>query len=381
MAESTSTRLLRVLLEVVPKSTNAFQKALGADGASGGLSRLATQGPGGSTDRDRSKNLQALTNDWSNMHKEIAKLNLAMRPDLVAKQVDLEIKLSKAREAHAKAIDKEQRERRFGTGFMGQLLSRAPGGQGGANLAEMFGLSTKLGAGLGAIGGAAGIGVGVAGGVLAGGMAAVGTRSPATAERFERAMMDITAVIGDTFAPIMDLATDGLRLFGDVLASILPTAGEMREVLQPLFGSLQEMREAITPIAPLIKDEVVSVLKGLAAAVAIAADQISIFAEGIKYASYLLPWTPSSGKPLASATGMAATSASFVGGEERGRSAYAAAFAAGATRGTAEMTENNTAKTAENTLRMVELLGRVIGDGGATQAVTSGLKAAVRGWF
>lgn len=369
------------MLEVVPKSTNAFQKALGADGASGSLSRLATQGPGGSTDRDRSKNLESLTSNWSSMHKEIAKLNLAMRPDLVAKQVDLEIKLGKAREAHAKAIEKEQRERRFGTGLMGQFLSRAPGGQAGANLAEMFGMSTKLGAGLGVAGGAAGIGLGVAGGVLAGGLASVGARSPATVERFERAMMDVTAVIGDMFAPVMDLATDGVRLFGDVLASILPTAGEMREVIQPLFGTLQEMRESLAPIAPLIKGAVISALKELAAAVSVAADTISLFSEVLKYDPIIGSLLNNSSKNLESSVGMAATGASFVGGEERGKAAYAAAFAAGATRGTAELTENNTAKTAENTLRLVELMGRVVGDGGATKGVVEGLKGAVRGWF
>ena len=71
---------------------------------------------------------------------------------------------------------------------------------------------------------------GVVPGVVAGGIAAVGARSPATMERFERALLDVTAVIGETFTPILEVVTEGVKLFGDVLASILPDASEMREI-------------------------------------------------------------------------------------------------------------------------------------------------------
>lgn len=304
-------RLLRVLLEIVPKTTGAFQKALGIGGGSGASAATSPQA---------SQNLSKITSGFSDMHKQIALLNTAIRPDLIAKQAALEVKLAKATADYDKALGAAKPKGGIlGSGISGGML----------------------------LGGAA------AG--LAAGIATVGARSPATMEKFERALLDVTAVIGETFTPVLEIVTDGVRLFGDILLSILPDAKEMREALKPISELLARLRDSAASVTPLLKLS----LMALVDAVSWAADQLvkllpdensekrramtndeKAAADNPGYAAG--KWIreslgiPSLGDALglnkgrlANSMGMAATPASYIGGEERGRAAYAAAFAQG----------------------------------------------------
>lgn len=350
-------RLLKVVLDIVPKSTNAFTKALGGGGGvtGGKISPQAT-----------SEALGKVTDGFSKLHKELNLLNTAIRPDLIKKQADLELRQDAAQRKYDKALYQAK------GGFLGAA------GRGIA--AHPFA---------------------AAGGVLAGGMAAVGARSPATMERFERALLDTTAVIGDTFAPVMDLASEGIRLFGDFLASVLPDANEMREILKPLQEGLKDLRSVLTQVAPTIKDILVVALEGFGVALMAAGEVLKLFTidseaelERLKSAKEKAWYNPSRGAQfgdsqefldkqiakyerivagggLKNSRGMAATSASYVGGEERGKAAYAAAFAGGAVEA-AMRTADNTERIARATEKLAGMEG---GGGGWRGRSLEDLKA------
>lgn len=148
--------------------------------------------------------------------------------------------------------------------------------QGGASLAASMGLGGVAGA-------AASIGAPVAkavGGAASavGGMAmsTVGTANPATMEMFNQALEDIAGVIGQTLTPVIEALIPWIRTFGDFLASILPSAEQMREVMAPLAELLEVLRDAIEPIIPIIKE--------------VLADALWLLAKVVKYLVEAIKW-------------------------------------------------------------------------------------------
>jgi len=75
-----------------------------------------------------------------------------------------------------------------------------------------------------------------------------GKVSPAHAERMALAIDDTSAVIGRAFLPVMEVMTDTLRGFGDVMATIIPSSDEMRSVLEEIKPSLYEMGNAFKEV-------------------------------------------------------------------------------------------------------------------------------------
>lgn len=71
--------------------------------------------------------------------------------------------------------------------------------------------------------------------------------SPGQFRMWTMALEDVQGIIGQTFLPILELMRDGVRLFGDVLANILPSFSEMREVMAPL-------REAFRDFTSIVKE-------------------------------------------------------------------------------------------------------------------------------
>ena len=141
---------------------------------------------------------------------------------------------------------------------------------------------TALLAGLGGLGGIAGFG-GALGGLLGGtkGAAAggavggalggfVGAAAPGTMNRFNIAVEDVSGVIGQRLAPLFEqVLIPAIRLFGDFLQSVLPDAHDFREALAPLGELLDALREALAPVAAVIKDVLVVGLKILGEALKI----------------------------------------------------------------------------------------------------------------
>jgi len=77
--------------------------------------------------------------------------------------------------------------------------------------------------------------------------------NPAVFERFQLAVRDLFGVIGQSLAPVLELVTEGVRLFADVLATLLPTGSEVGD-------SLASIREAFSSFADFIRSNMQYVL-------------------------------------------------------------------------------------------------------------------------
>lgn len=156
--------------------------------------------------------------------------------------------------------------------------AKAAAGAGGGSAAALAPVASGLGGAAGGAGaaGAAGAMGGLAGAAMAaagpiGAVAAVlgvlkdatislgGAASPVALQRFQMAVDDTAATLGRIFVPVLELFTDGVRLAGDVLASILPTTSEMREALAPFRDALGDLRDAFATMAPVLRP----LIKGL----------------------------------------------------------------------------------------------------------------------
>ncbi len=77
--------------------------------------------------------------------------------------------------------------------------------------------------------------------------------NPASFRLFEHAVDDSQAVIGQRFVPVLELMTDGVRLFADVLTTILPDVDDVRASLSDLRGLMMDFRESLGDVAPVLK--------------------------------------------------------------------------------------------------------------------------------
>jgi hypothetical protein len=167
----------------------------------------------------------------------------------------------------------------------GEVQSLLTGGGGAAGAGGAAG-----GAGAAAAaGGAAGpIGLLVAGAIVAGkslyelgenavrtGMEFSKLANPATMERYNLAMLDAQAVVGERFVPVVEQATDFVRAIGDSLEEMLPAQQDVREAMIEAKPAIDEIRETLHEAAPLVKDLLIS---GLAEGVVVLRD----FTQGLK---------------------------------------------------------------------------------------------------
>lgn len=188
--------------------------------------------------------------------------------------------------------------------------------------------------GAGNMGGAIGGGLGAGIAALAGpvGMAVEGVKaftgavenfvqkaSPGAMERFQLILDDVTAVIGQTLVPVLEVLGQGLRLIGDFLKTILPSADELREALAPLREAFESVREVLAQIAPFIHEVLLVALKAFAIALEIATFPIKLFAA-------ILEGLFGKAKPLKSSEGTAARGIHFTTQEAASREIYQAAF-------------------------------------------------------
>ena len=88
----------------------------------------------------------------------------------------------------------------------------------------------------GPVGMAAAGGLAVAGGMIA--SAKIG--DPKAFEVFSKAVMDLIGVIGQRAGPIVELWGEQIRLFADLLNTILPSGDEFRTMLEPFMEILRD---------------------------------------------------------------------------------------------------------------------------------------------
>lgn len=204
------------------------------------------------------------------------------------------------------------------SGLGGGGKGTSPAG-GTANQESGPGLLGGLGNVLSAVTGP--VGMAVAGFTAAAGatMKFVEAANPGAVERFNIAMKDTVAVVGHALTPVLEILTGVVRLVGDVLASILPSAEEMREILKPVSEALKELREDIKPLIPILRDQLYIGLKMFAEAVKLAMIPMKVMYK-------LLGGLLGAGEELKSSVGAAARSISFTTQEAFAKSVYQAAF-------------------------------------------------------
>lgn len=158
-----------------------------------------------------------------------------------------------------------------------------------------------------------------------------GKANPAHLRRWQMALDDVQAVVGHRLVPILDRMTQGVRLIGDVLNTILPDVGEVQaalSVLDPVFANLKDM---LTDLAPLLREAFSQSLVYLAAALYAVTIPIQgliniLDALGLQIME-LLGIKPGTG--LKSSFGAAPGPASTVGISDIGRRVRESAFSSG----------------------------------------------------
>jgi hypothetical protein len=155
--------------------------------------------------------------------------------------------------------------------------------------------------------------------------------SPSQFKQFQVAVEDVQAVIGDAFLPVLELMRDAVRGIGDVLASILPNASEVRDALSGLRESLGQMwdalRSVMAELGPIIRQFLIANLKILAAALSETARLVRLFADAVNVLA--APLRALLGLPAEARTSMgaAARPADITGIDEYQRRLQLAAYA------------------------------------------------------
>jgi hypothetical protein len=151
---------------------------------------------------------------------------------------------------------------------------------------------------------------------------AVSLASPGTIERFDLALADATAVVGQRLVPVFEVLTAGVRLVGDFFQTILPPAQEFRAALAPISDALKDLRDALASIAPVIRNILVAEIKTLGEAIRVTLVPIRLlagFLEGLF----------GKGKALETSVGAAVRNVSFQSAESFAKQVNIAAFKSG----------------------------------------------------
>jgi phage-related protein len=172
--------------------------------------------------------------------------------------------------------------------------------------------------------------------------------NPGIVERYERALNDISGVIGRTLMPLMEPLINATRLFGDFLASVLPDLSELTDATQ---GWQDELKELLTALAGPTKQALTDVVKGLALFIKI----LNVVPEAI--ANAINEIRRRLGLPnLTSSVGASATGAQESSIEDLGKSLQLAAF--GGSSSPLLNAAEKTATATEGCLDILQTIGR-----------------------
>ena len=155
--------------------------------------------------------------------------------------------------------------------------------------------------------------------------------SPVATLRFNLALDDLQATMGKVFLPVLELATQGIRGIADVLATVLPSAEEMRDILSPVKDLFDAMRNIFDALAPAIKPLIPLVLQ-MVKIFTLLNPLIGPVILSIKLLGDALVALGLTGN-LKSSVGTATQQASFSSVEQYAKKQYAAAFSAGTSTG------------------------------------------------
>jgi len=189
--------------------------------------------------------------------------------------------------------------------------------------------------------------------------------APGVFAQMNVAIDDLQAVIGRTFVPMLEILRDAFRFVGDALATVLPTAAEVKEALgeftDALHDSWDAMRDVIGAIGPLVKSFLIEGLKGLAHALRLVLAPLTFV---LRIIGDFLRMVGLGGKEnMSSSQGAAARPASFRGFEDYSNSAYTSSYSVPGT-----PTANDIPKTVNNidanVSKIVGLLSFLPGMGG-----------------
>lgn len=137
---------------------------------------------------------------------------------------------------------------------------------------------------------------------------AVGYGAPAVLKQFQIAMEDIQGVLGQSFAPVLMEGTKIVRLFGDILATLLPNFAEMAQIMGPVqeaFAELNnEVRKAMVEIGPTARQGIIYALQLVAYAAAGTARTLMDLLHAAEYLGSMLGFEAASG-PMRSSIGAA----------------------------------------------------------------------------
>lgn len=255
-----------------------------------------------------------------------------------------------------------------GGGGIGGLLAGLLGGKGGGG--GLAGLLGGAGGGIGGLVGGAGGGAIAAAGPIGAIAAVVGmalakvkdaalqvvqrfvaltqamfrfaqVASPGQAQRWTMALQDLQAVLGRTFIPVLEKATQGVRQIADALNSILPSTAQMRDVFRALDPVFADLKRTLVELRPVLTVFVQTELQLLRLSLSLLAVQLRALAKAIEFSPLgLLSKALGGDKTLASSVGAAPRPAQFLQPEDISRQAALAAFQAN---GPQERTADNTA--------------------------------------
>lgn len=183
--------------------------------------------------------------------------------------------------------------------------------------------------------------------------------NPGKVELMTQALEDFEGVVGRFVAPIVDGLTERFRLWGDTMATILPSSAAMRELAEAFDPVMKEFRKTLAEIGPLIKDVLVWGLHAAAVAIRTFSEALAAvmgFIRESPLGRFLASLASHTG--VESSVGAAARGASFVGTEDIGRNIILGALQ----RGTAEESAKRTADATERTAAATEIIaGRMVG--------------------
>lgn len=162
--------------------------------------------------------------------------------------------------------------------------------------------------------------------------------NPEVVEMFNAALRDIKGVIGQSLTPIIQALIPLIRMWGDFIASIIPSASQVNGIMQSLQPLFDDFRAELADLAPIIKMVVDWTIKLAAVIVQFTVYLLHLYNTIMKMLRQQtiealgLPQAPGgagSGRFSGSSVGAAARQASFTGIEQLGKDLQLAAFSKG----------------------------------------------------
>lgn len=192
--------------------------------------------------------------------------------------------------------------------------------------------------------------------------------NPKVAERYALAVDDAQAVIGRSLIPVTELLTDGVRLLGDAMATVLPSTEEMRTALSPLKDIMGDLRDVFAAMAPLAK----LVTSSMLGTVRLFGELARLLVKTSLPLQLLVGLSKLMGAGLQNSVGAANKGISFQGADEYAKSVYQAAYQSSSPGGGNKDLLSYVQQIANDVTRIAAKIGAAGATGQATINVATG---------